>query len=139
MGKTHLAKSALWVAAQEGIRGFYLTMARFDRDAKDFEARPEVRERRRQGLSTIPLLVIDDVGSTANRVSASGIREGSAFVREQLSEMFDMRYRNQAPTLLTTNLTHEELAAEVGVRSWDRLKEHGALVYVPGVSMRGQT
>lgn len=129
VGKSHLAKAALWEAATALVRGRYLTMAGFDHWSKDFEAAPELKERRRDALWAVKRLVIDDVGS--------GNREGSAFVKERLTEALDGRYRLGVPTLLTTNLTEEEaIVAEVGIRSWDRLKENGALVHVPGVSMR---
>src|SRR3990167_369305 len=130
VGKSHLAKAALWHAAKGGIRGRYMTMARFDWETKDFEAKPWVQERRRQVLFAIPRLVIDDVGS--------GNRENSAWVRERLSEMFDERYRAGAGTLLTTNLTEPEFVAAIGIRSWDRLSENGRLIYMPGESQRGK-
>ena len=128
VGKSHLAKAALWHAAGRGIRGMYLTMAAFDHQVKDFEARPWVQERRRQALFTVSRLVIDDLGS--------GNREGSAFVQEKLAEMFDERYRTGLNTLVTTNLTEQDFASAIGVRSWDRVSEHGRFAYMPGESMR---
>lgn len=129
VGKSHLLKAALWEIADRRVNGYYITASEFDRWSKDFDARPWVQERRRATLTTSPLLCLDDVGS--------GQREGSAWVRERFEDVFDERYRAGLPALLTTNLTEREFRDAVGVRTWDRLRDNGKFLYMPGISLRG--
>lgn len=128
VGKTHLAKAALWALADGTTRGYYITVGTFDYWSKAFEDKPWVRERRRTLLFGVPMLVLDDVGS-ANR-------QDSAWMRERFEELFDERYRGQLSSLVTTNLIEDEFKAAVGVRVVDRLRENGQWLYMPGESMR---
>lgn len=129
VGKTHLAKAALWDGAHSGEKGYYITAGSFDRWSKDFEVKPWIQERRRQVLFNVPFLVLDDFGS--------GNRENSAWLRERLAELFDERYRAGVGSLITTNLLESEFVSAIGVRSWDRLHENGVFLSLAGVSLRG--
>ena len=62
-----------------------------------------------------PLLVIDEVG----------VQFGSDAEMVQMFEVIDMRYRNELPTVILSNLTGIELKAALGDRGYDRIRENG--------------
>ena len=73
-------------------------------------------------------LVIDDLG-----VEYSDQKGAFASL---LDEVIDHRYGNQAPTLITTNLTAKEFKERYGERIADRLREAGGFVAVSRDSFR---
>jgi len=74
------------------------------------------------------LLILDDVG----------VQFGSETEKLILYEILDARYRNVRPTIMTSNLTEEELADYVGTRNLDRMREGGgAVVAFTWTSYRG--
>jgi DNA replication protein DnaC len=64
-------------------------------------------------LSAVDLLHIDDVGA----------EQSSAWVLEQLYSIVNTRYEEGKALLLTTNLDHAELTAQIGQRTVSRLYE----------------
>lgn len=60
-----------------------------------------------------PLLVLDDFGVT----------KATDWNRELFYRILDYRYINELPTVLSTNMTADELKEALGKRSYDRLKD----------------
>jgi DNA replication protein DnaC len=64
-------------------------------------------------LSAVDLLHVDDVGA----------EQSSPWVLEQLYSIVNTRYEDGRAMVLTTNLNHEELEQQIGVRTVSRLYE----------------
>jgi DNA replication protein DnaC len=64
-------------------------------------------------LTTVDLLHIDDLGA----------EKRSDWVLEQLYSLINERYETQRSVLVTTNLRHEELEAQIGARTVSRLTQ----------------
>ena len=119
-GKTHLGcavlkavvtrygASALYVPAADIIAAL---KASFDRDSGVCEKAVFAE------LSSVHLLLIDEIGAQG----------GTEFERQSLHQIIDTRYRNMLPTIITSNLPSSELAAYIGDRALDRLRENGGL------------
>ncbi|MFC0666763.1 ATP-binding protein [Azotobacter chroococcum] len=122
-GKTHLGcsilkavvtrhcASALYVPAADIIAAL---KASFGRDAASSE-REIFAE-----LAGVDLLLIDELGAQG----------GTEFERQSLHQIIDTRYRNMLPTIITSNLPSTELAAYIGDRALDRLRENGGQAVV---------
>jgi DNA replication protein DnaC len=74
-----------------------------------------------------PLIVLDDLGA----------EKPSDWTRERLYEIIDYRYRNELPTIITSNLHGERLREFISDRIYDRLKDDCELVALQGESQRG--
>lgn len=78
------------------------------------------------------LMAIDDLGMEP--VDAKGYGYAAIF------DLLDERYDSGQKTILTTNLTMDDFRARygsgAGARMWDRIREVGRWVDVPGESMR---
>jgi len=66
-------------------------------------------------LCAVDLLLIDELGA----------QSGTEFERHSLHTIIDKRYRSMLPTIITSNLPSSELAAYIGDRALDRLRENG--------------
>lgn len=73
---------------------------------------------------TIELLIIDELGE-ADLAANADIRQAD---RERLSRIIDGRYTRGLPTIITTNLTKQELIERLGDRAWDRLQQHAVFI-----------
>lgn len=121
-GKTHLAVSVL---AQSNIRGMMFTAnAKFMRDLRmSYEGacvNPLAKSK------SASLLVFDDLG-------ASG---GGRDEQPTMHELFDHRYNQKLPTILTTNLERLVIPSLVGERIADRMRQAMTVVELTGQSMR---
>lgn len=70
-------------------------------------------------FSSFPLLVIDDLGDGDTASNA----DMAASDRGRIADIFDKRYQ-KLPTVITTNLDKDDVAAHLGDRAWDRLQEN---------------
>jgi len=82
-------------------------------------------------LQQADLLIIDDLGA----------ENDTTWVKEKLYEIIDSRYRDSKPTIITTNLTleqlREKLTGDDGVtRTYDRLLEMCYPIRLQGKSRR---
>lgn len=114
-GKSHLACAILQAILPRHV-GMFVTfgeMIRMLRDSwgnKDAEfSETEVMRR----LTTVPLLVIDEVG----------VQRGTITEHNQFFEVMDARYRAKLPNILLTNELEEGFRRFVGDRVFDRLQE----------------
>ena len=89
----------------------------------------EARETEAQlmfGLREAKLTVLDDLGA----------EKKSNWTLEKVYELIDARYRARRPTIVTSNLTPEELEEQIGPRAYDRLLEMCLPVVNRGTSYR---
>lgn len=80
---------------------------------------------RLEWLARVPLLVLDDLGR--ERIKGSYVDDWAA---SQLDTIINARYRNELPTLWTTNVRPEDLALLYGAALWSRLDGANPLVWV---------
>lgn len=117
-GKTHLGcailkavverfnATALYVPAADIIAALKSSFAR-DAEHSETDIMAE--------LAAVDLLLLDEIGAQG----------GTEFERQSLHQIIDARYRNQLPSIVTSNLPSKELAAYIGDRALDRLRENG--------------
>ena len=122
-GKTHLAigialhvmrehkRSALFVTVMRAIRSIKETW-RKDSELSEAEAIED--------LVFPDLLILDEVG----------IQFGSDAEKLLLFDVLNERYEQRKPTLMLSNLTAQEVAAYLGERVMDRLREDGGRAIV---------
>ena len=125
IGKTDLAKTAVWSLTPEwhDRHSYYITAYDFDKRVKDFASvasqansvsvDPDVWVER---LAATENLVIDDVG-------AGYIDKG--WTQSRLERLIDLRHRYKLPTVIISNLSQENLSAEIGARAFSRLTDTG--------------
>ena len=80
-----------------------------------------------------PLLVIDDLGEN----DTSGNAEWAKRDRERLSEILDNRYQSM-PTIITSNMTVDQVEQFLGDRAFDRLQERLVIIRCDWESHRQQ-
>lgn len=73
---------------------------------------------------SIELLIIDELGE-ADLAMTGDMKQAD---RERLSRILDGRYTRGLPTIITTNLTKQELIERLGDRAWDRLQQHAVFI-----------
>lgn len=84
-------------------------------------------------LSRFELLIIDDLGDN----DASGSEAMIENDRGRVGQILDKRYQKY-PTVITTNLTAEQVADHLGDRAWDRLQENLIIIKCDWASYRQQ-
>ena len=123
IGKTDLAKTAVWRLTPKwhNRHSYYITASEFDKRVKDFASvkgqagavsvDPDEWVER---LAATENLVIDDIG-------AGYIDRG--WTQSRLERLIDLRWRYSLPTVIISNLSRENLKAEVGDRAFSRLED----------------
>lgn len=129
-GKTHLGsamvnyvireqkKRAAIQSAREIVRMLRATWASNREPRSYFDERPATEEGLIEFFGSLQLLVLDEVG----------VSYGSDSETVQLFDVLDLRYRNELPTVLLSNLPVGELKGALGDRAYDRLREGAILV-----------
>lgn len=113
-GKSHLASSVLQ-AIMPTYCGLYTTAADVIEMIRETWRRDSEKSQGRvmHALSTVPLLVIDEVG----------VQYGTESEQNTLFQIIDRRYRDRRPLILMANLQPSELQTLLGDRVYDRLRE----------------
>lgn len=113
-GKSHLA-SAVLQAIMPGHCGMYTTAADVIEMVRETWRRDSEKSQGRvlHLLSSVPLLVVDEVG----------VQYGTESEQNTLFQIIDRRYRDRRPLILMANLQPTELQALLGDRIFDRLRE----------------
>lgn len=81
------------------------------------------------------LLVLDDLGAE----NSSPDERHGRWMLAILHEMLDFRYRHKKPTIITTNLTPQELSSRYGDRLLSRMAEMGFCVAIQAEDYRQRT
>ncbi len=99
-GKTHLAAAIANAAVARGIATLFWTVPDLlDELRSGYAAGNASFETRFQTTREVDLLILDDLGTQA----------ATEWAREKLFQLLNYRYLNELPTVITTNLTPEEL------------------------------
>lgn len=112
VGKTHLACAILRNAGDKGVRALYVSSANLIAEIRaswDYKTRTQFESEIIERYGNAPVLMIDDLG--VNDMIKADI----------WSDLFDKRYRQNLPTIITTNLGEAALAEMIGDRAADRL------------------
>lgn len=128
-GKTHLACAIANKLLPMGVDVKFVRLAdlydrlraTYDGAERESEVMNEYKE--------VKLLIVDDVGTTATT-------EWSA---SQFHTIIDGRMNYELPTILTTNLTLEELSKKFDTRTVDRFKEGFFTFYIEASSYRQES
>lgn len=83
-----------------------------------------------QRLRTTPLLVLDDLGGEYRGKS------DESWTRRKIASVIADRYDSKLSTIITTNLTVEQLKVEYDERMIDRLRSTNRLITLGGASLR---
>lgn len=114
-GKTYLACALLRQRLERGQTGRFVSVSDLmdEIKARFGDGAGEQSEAYFDRLAGEPFLVLDDVGAEFD----------SLWSAQRVAALIDRRYRSEAPTILTTNMTHRELAERYTKRTADRLRE----------------
>jgi len=120
-GKTHLAAAIASVVVDEHRRNvLYTTVSRMCQQVKASYGK-EAAHSEREALEvfrTPDLLILDEVGASY----------GTDFERMVMFEVINGRYEEMKPTIVISNLFADGLAAALGDRTVDRLREGDGVV-----------
>lgn len=83
-------------------------------------------------LCLTPMLAIDDYGTEPAEIQDYGN------IMRPMDELLYTRYSNQLATIMTTNLTNEQLRARTADRLYDRFREMFKVIIFTNPSYRGQ-
>lgn len=84
-----------------------------------------------EDLVSFELLIIDDLGDN----DTASNEEMAANDRGRIAQIIAKRYQKK-PTIITTNLTPEQVVAHLGDRAWDRLQENLIIIKCDWASYR---
>jgi DNA replication protein DnaC len=110
VGKTHLAAAIANFAVSVGVPTLFLTVPdlldwmRFAYDSTEASF-----EQRFEEIRNMPLLVLDDLGT----------QNATPWAKEKLFQIFNDRYVNRLPTVITTNQELNEIDGPIGSRLAD--------------------
>lgn len=114
-GKTHLAVGMLKEIINRGYSGVYYNVTELLNDLRSSYSKDSdlTEHSLLERIHTADIVVFDDVGAEAP----------SNWVLDRLYLMFNRRYENAKPVIITTNCTRGELKERVGERITSRLYE----------------
>ena len=130
VGKTHVAYAVL---RDQFLRGrpvlAWQTVDLFDalRPNSDHDTSKVLRD-----VGNVEILLLDDVGATRT----------TDWTLERFTGLIEQRYRENLPTIITTNLNQNEITDVIGLRAADRLYGGSVQMLLTGPSRRvplGQT
>ena len=116
LGKTHLALAIAGRVARKGCGVLYTTVqdlvARLEKERFRSDWEEDGEESFRDTLREADLLILDDLG----------VEFPSAFSTAAVNDLINARLMENRPTIVTTNLDHEELRRRYSERLISRLK-----------------
>lgn len=118
-GKSHLAAAVLNAASEQGVIGAYASVSDLLRYIHD-GFKDDTASSRIVALRTVDLLCLDDL-------KAEYLKPGSR-TAETLWELLDPRYRNSAPTIITSNVHPDDLPDH---RIASRIAELARICWLP--------
>jgi DNA replication protein DnaC len=122
-GKTHLAIAiANYIMTTTSYTAVYRTLGGVLQDIREsYDDSVQTNEGWiLKGLIAPSLLVLDEIGASKEKPSD--------FELTTLFSIINGRYEKELPTVIVSNLGPKELAASIGERSADRLREGGVIV-----------
>jgi DNA replication protein DnaC len=137
-GKTHLASAMTnhvirvrrrWAAVHTAREIVRMLRATWAKGGYCIDGESYTESDLLEHFGTISLLAIDEVG----------LGFGSDGEIAQLSEVVDLRYRRELPTVVCSNLAPVELKQALGERAYDRIREGAMVLPCEWASYRGRT
>lgn len=126
-GKTHLAAAIGKEVMNKGYSVKFITASDFYKNIRaTFSENSTTEKDVIAPLIKCRLLIVDEIGATAP----------TAFSKSEFHNLIDMRLRYERPTILTTNLTTEELSQAFDSRTVDRFSEGFVNVIITADSYR---
>ncbi len=127
VGKTFLAHCIAKALIDKGVNVVFLTEAAFIELSEDnqFHTSDDTRAAS-QTVFDCDLLVIDDLGANRN----------NSFISSSLLRVIDERYLNRKSTVITSNLSIEDLAARYSDRIFSRIYSYYKKYYLFGKDIR---
>lgn len=128
-GKTHMAVGLLklWAKLNEPQTPLFVPSVEFFAELKSSFDSQTLNERDIIARYTsAPLLSLDDVG----------VEKVSEWSRQQFFLVIDRRYRNMKPVIVTSNLSLDQVAANIDDRLASRLLEMGEIIKLDGPDRR---
>lgn len=141
-GKSSLACLILKKAIVErGVKGYFTSFAHMFSALMEGFDDPDVRKWFDSRVRNAGLLVVDDVGREYGRkkqaVAGEGMKEGpSAAAKTLMDEVLRHRVASSLPTIVTTNLTPDDIATEYGGNVLGLLYERSLDYEVQGRNFR---
>lgn len=121
-GKTGVAVAALYGLHESGVQPL-----RFQTTSSLIDAmKPGGDEAVLIACQKAAVLVLDDLGTT----------RGTDFEQDRLFALLNARYEDERPTIVTSNVTIQDLAKSIGDRVVSRLTESCAVLSVDGPDLR---
>lgn len=127
-GKTHIAVAALREVIERGHTGLFCNVVdllddlRASYNPQSSQSGWEILEQ----IEKADLVVLDDLGAEAP----------TGWVLDRLYQIINRRYEENRPTIVTSNLSLEELSDQIGTRITSRLCEMCQVVPFPDVDWR---
>ena len=115
-GKTHLAAAMVRCCLARGEQARFITLRDLLLDLRESYETDKTEREILKPYVRADLLVIDDIGTAKTGGTESN------FNQEVLQTVIDSRLRDEKPTILTSNLSPENLAIAFGERINSRLK-----------------
>jgi len=113
-GKTHLAVAMIHELAKKSVYGVFITTPELLQKIRTSFNNEDYNQNEIMDIvKTTEFLVLDDLG--AEKVTD--------WVREQFYMIINARYENMLPTVITTNLSFNELEKQIGKRIVSRIIE----------------
>lgn len=127
-GKTGMGVAALWAAHQTNRSILYTTVADMLHGLRPRDDVEECNPATMTELQTVDLLLLDDIGA----------EKSGHWPREQLYLVTNGRYTRGLPTIVTSNVTLEDLESEerVGGRPISRFTENLLAIWMDGEDLR---
>ena len=126
-GKTHLASAIVHELAKQDIFVLFIFVPDFlDELRETYEENYEDDEDKFELVKNARVLVLDDLGT--ERITD--------WTREKITQLINYRYSNALPTIITTNLTTQELGARIGERALSRLLGMSEIIPILGEDWR---
>ena len=123
VGKSHAAVAACRARFASGDSLRFLPVGEL-LDALDWR-RPDSHHTLEQ-LCTVDLLVVDDLGT----------ERSNEWTGERLYLVVNRRWLDERPTIVTTNLQPDQLADELGQRTYSRLRDSATAIMFTGEDRR---
>ncbi len=126
-GKTHLASAIVHELARQDVFALFIFVPDFlDEIRAMYDENYDEEEDKFELVKNARVLVLDDLGT--ERITD--------WAREKITQLINHRYNNALATIVTTNLTLDELKNRIGERAYSRLIGMSEVVPVLGEDWR---
>ncbi len=126
VGKTHLVAAIIHELAKMEEYVVFLYTADFLDEIRETYDDEYTGEDKFEMVRTATILVLDDLGT----------ERMTDWAKEKITQLLNYRYNNLLPTIVTTNLSLDELRERIGERAFSRLLARSEVLPILGVDRR---